>query len=137
MDESSPGEKRDWNREVFDLYEAARLDRITKREEADAGRLKGTNPSMALEFYAGTYTNAMIGDVIVSIVDGELSIGTAAVDFETSHWHLDTFRIGERTYDFRDFCTFNIAASGEVGSLLLFGQLFVRQGDDESGIPER
>lgn len=60
-----------------------------------ASRILGTQPSHALEDYAGTYSDAMYGTVEVHVAAGELQvtfIPTPLFRGHLEHWHYDTFR---------------------------------------------
>lgn len=131
MDETAPAEKRDWNQEIWDLYEESRLEAVARQEERKKSRLPDTKPALPLEAYAGTYTNDVAGDVTLRLVDGGLRLQTAMLELEMKHWHLDTFQIVFRDYDFLSFGTFNISPTGAVVSVSLSGQEYRRSADSQ------
>lgn len=74
-----------------------RADREAKRvADRVAARVPKTKPSLALSSYAGTYTDKIYGDAVISEKDGKLSLSflpapelfTGTLD----HWHFDTFQ---------------------------------------------
>lgn len=88
--------ERDWSAEL--------LERHREREERDRARqravttpvVEGTEPSLPLAAYVGTYSGAMYGDVVVSLEDGG---GVLAMTpnprmvADLLHLHYDTFVI--------------------------------------------
>ena len=132
MDESNADMKRDWNQEIFDLYEASRLERLAEREESERTRIPDTKPALPLESYAGTYSNDIIGDFTVRIVNGDLSLETGMLTFEMRHWHLDMFQVVKDDMDFREFSLFGIDPAGAVATFTVFGVEFLRRDDEQS-----
>jgi CubicO group peptidase (beta-lactamase class C family) len=98
--------------EILDLYLADgaadpvrdMLPRIAKRTEREkkrvadraSARVLKTKPSLPVASYAGTYTDKIYGDAVITEKDGKLSLSflpapelfTGALD----HWHYDTFQ---------------------------------------------
>lgn len=122
---------------IFDHYTGAKAHDwsatfLARRKEADARaaaatlareakRVKGTSPTLPLERYAGTYSNEVYGDVVVTYAGGKLLIDfTASPTFkgELQHWHYDTFesRWRERIPDSAPV-VFTITESGSVRDL--------------------
>ncbi len=97
--------------EVLDLYLGDgtadpvkdMLPRIAKRTEREkkrvadrvAARVAKTKPSLPLGTYAGTYTDKIYGDAVITEKDGILSLSfLPAPELFTgtlAHWHFDTF----------------------------------------------
>jgi CubicO group peptidase (beta-lactamase class C family) len=103
------------------MNQAAEADAIKK---ADAARVPNTKPSLAIADYAGTYTDKMYGDVVITEENGRLVMRFGpspnfVADLE--HWHYDTFRIKWRpstAYNFpRGFVTFTIDKNGKTDDL--------------------
>jgi len=75
-----------------------RRDERNAKRVADrvAARAKGTSPSLTLTGYAGTYTDKIYGDALVSEKGGTLMVSFApAPELFTGaleHWHYDTFQ---------------------------------------------
>ena len=118
--------KRDWNQDVFELYKARSEQDSEKWEEIQGKRLTGTRTSLALEDYAGRYSNPSVGEVLIAGSGSNMKLKTTLVDFEMSHWHLDTFLVEQQFSEMRDFASFNISPEGVVTSLDLFGTAFER-----------
>jgi hypothetical protein len=96
---------------------------VRKREAAaaaaiEAARKSGTNPSLSIGQYAGTYANPAYGDAVISEQSGKLTIKFGTASGSLDHWHYDTFRI---TWDnpARDWqlATFKLSAAGKVVSV--------------------
>lgn len=98
--------------EILDLYlgdgkadpVAEMLPRLAKRAEREAARRKArtdahvlkTKPSLPLSFFAGTYSDKIYGDALISEKDGKLALSfKPAPELFTgdlAHWHYDTFQ---------------------------------------------
>jgi hypothetical protein len=62
--------------------------------KVEAGRVRNTHPTLALEKYAGTYTDSLYGDMVVRLDGGKLLLSYGGEsDAELEHWHYDTFRV--------------------------------------------
>jgi CubicO group peptidase (beta-lactamase class C family) len=85
------------------------------------GRDSLSKPSLPIERYAGKYTDAWYGDVIVTSQNGVLSIAmqpTPELVGELQHWQYDTFvvRWKDRSLRADAFITFQLAPDGQVES---------------------
>lgn len=98
--------------EILDLYlgdgkadpVADMLPRLAKRQEREnkrvadrkAARALKTKPSLPLSAYAGTYTDRIYGDAVITEKDGRLALSLKpAPELFTgglAHWHYDTFQ---------------------------------------------
>ena len=98
--------------EILDLYlgdgtadpVAEMLPRLAKRAEREAARRKArtdahvlkTKPSLPLSSFAGTYSDKIYGDAIISEKDGKLALSFKPAPElftgELAHWHYDTFQ---------------------------------------------
>jgi CubicO group peptidase (beta-lactamase class C family) len=86
-----------------DWYEAflqARREATEKEQAArtalEDARVKGTQPALALEQYAGTYHADVYGEASVMLEDDHLVLRfgqTPSFTGDLEHWHYDTFRI--------------------------------------------
>jgi CubicO group peptidase (beta-lactamase class C family) len=86
---------RNWSDEFLPLYAGIRASAAKARAAEDAKRVMGTQPSLPLAGYAGTYTHPAWGDLVVSLVDGalHLQLGAGPLNGGTlGHWNYDTFR---------------------------------------------
>jgi len=126
MDTNAPSEKRDWNQEVFDLYEGrAETDRKEWRE-TELARLTGTKLRLPVDAYAGTYRSVVNGDIDITIADGELSLHLAMGSYKMSHWHQDTFLIVDDDWEFGSQAVFAFNTDGSISSFGFFGDEFIR-----------
>ena len=111
---------RDWSAEYL---EPARRSRERSEAAPEAERIAGTEPSLALEDYAGTYTSDLYGDVRLTVEGGRLVLSYApdyVADLE--HWHHDTFRATWRREGFgRAFVTFGLDRRARVVRMELDG----------------
>ena len=126
MDNTQGDGRRDWNQEVFDLYEAQAAHGKDSWEETKQKRLKHTKPSLPRAAYAGSYRNPSFGDIRIEESGSRLTLKTTLVDFEMSHWHLDTYLVEHETWDMHEFATFNIDPEGSVQSVNVLGDTFER-----------
>ncbi len=129
MDNSAGDKRRDWNQDIFDLY-AARADESDQGwEETRKKRLKHTKPSLKPAAYAGRYRNETMGDILVENVGRKMVLRTALVEFEMTHWHLDTYLVEYKSWQMHEFGTFNIGPDGAIVSVKLFDDTFTRVED--------
>ena len=116
--------KRDWNAEAAEQIKTEKADAEQARQKVDAARVANTKPSLAIGAYAGTYSDKLYGDVVISEEGGRLVMRFApAPNFvaDLEHWHYDTFQIKWRpstSYNFpRGFVTFTIDKTGRTDEL--------------------
>lgn len=86
---------------------------------AEENRDTSSRPSLALEEYAGRYTDAWYGDVNISHADGKLAIvfaHTPALKGALTHWQYDTFvaRWIDRELRADAFVTFALNPDGTI-----------------------
>lgn len=114
---------RDWHREVLELY-SGRKARALKQLEAEKNkRVSGTEPSLPLDAYTGTYQHDIWGRAKVTVSDGNLRL--MLNDFferETvQHWHYDTFKLGKKPGDpALNLVSFSLNGAGRVKDLVLY-----------------
>ena len=124
MDNTEGDSRRDWNQDVFDLYEK-RADKGKERwAEIQKKRLKKTKPGLAVSAYAGTYRNETMGDILIEKSGRKMMLKTSLVNFEMSHWHLDTFLVEYKNWDMHEFVTFNVGPDGSLASFKFMGETF-------------
>ncbi len=119
--------QRDWSRDLFAVYEARRARADSAKRAAEAKRIKGTRPTLALSKYAGVYEDPFFGRVIVKEKNGKLRLEAGhAYNGPVEHWQYDTFRV---RYDDRwqgsDMLLFTIG-DGIASELRIFGSTFTR-----------
>jgi CubicO group peptidase (beta-lactamase class C family) len=85
---------RDWLQTYLDLdkegKQAAQQAQMTREQV----RAAGTQPSLPLEKYVGSYDSPVLGGAAVSLAEGGLHIQLAvnpSIRGSLSHWHYDTF----------------------------------------------
>jgi CubicO group peptidase (beta-lactamase class C family) len=132
MDNTDEKHKRDWNQEVFNLYEKQVKEREDKWQETSKKRLENTKPSLSLNAYTGKYQNKTFGDIRIEKSGSNLIFKTMLIDLDMTHWHLDIFLVEEKLWSMREFATFTIGINGAVKSFDLFGYTFERVKDEEN-----
>jgi len=126
MDNSGAENRRDWNQEIFDLY-AARAEKGREDwQETQKKRLKHTKPGLPPAAYAGLYRSPSFGEIRIQGSGSDMILKTALVDFEMSHWHLDTYLVEFKTWEMHEFASFNIDPEGSIQSVNVFGETFER-----------
>ncbi|MGW8282757.1 MAG: DUF3471 domain-containing protein, partial [Gemmatimonadota bacterium] len=121
---------RDWNTEFLALYDSIGAERDRRKAEAEARRVEGTRPSLALDAYAGTYTDSLFGPVEVRFEPADPDHPERLVlvrsDFLTAdlgHWHYDVFEADWRKpWLGPDPVVFVIGADGTVVELRMWGR---------------
>jgi len=88
-----------------------------------ATRRKTTKPSLTLAKYIGNYQNETFGNIKIVKRNKKLTLKTKLIDFEMSHWHLDSYLV----WDMKDFVAIDIGTDGSVLSFKLFGEVFVKE----------
>jgi len=129
MDAGDSSEKRDWNQDIYDLYETAREEAQAEQDKLGKSRIRGTRPSLSLDDYAGSFESDIVGEFHIRRDKRKLILESANVSFELSHWHLDMFEIKRAEWDFQAFATFGIGSDGVVDKLNVFGMDFTRVPD--------
>ena len=111
--------QKDWSAELLKIVKSAQEQAATVEKKLESDRVKGTNPSLALAKYAGTYTNEMYGDAKVKEQNGKLVVEySPAMSGELEHWHFDTFRATLRERHLgKAFVTFALNSSGKVDEM--------------------
>jgi hypothetical protein len=75
--------------------------------------------------YTGTYRSELIGDVRIEHSGRKTTLKTKLVDFDMSHWHLDTFLVEHEPWEMHAFASFNIGPDGKIKSFDFFGLTFM------------
>jgi len=91
----------------------------------EAARVPNTKPSLAIEKYAGKYTDDYYGGLTIAEENGHLVYkmdGSPNLVGDLEHWHYDTFRIRWRpsvSYNFKmpGFITFTLDKNGDVDAM--------------------
>lgn len=128
MDNSTEN-RRDWNKDVFELYDSSANSGDEEWQETQKKRLKKTQPSIAKSKYLGTYQNETMGELQIVKSGKHFTLKMKAVDLKMSHWHLDTYLVEYQDWGMREFANYNIGADGNISSLEFFGMTFSRKDD--------
>ena len=84
---------RDWSGEGFARQQQAR-ERARAAQARAPQRVAGTRPTLPLAAYAGTYTDSLYGDVVVTVAGDSLALAFGPTWKGTlEHWHYDAFRV--------------------------------------------
>jgi CubicO group peptidase (beta-lactamase class C family) len=119
---------RDWSKELLTLYTGLERQADSARRQQEQRRVAGTQPSLPLERYTGTYTNPTYGNAIVTMRQSALhfAFGRGRVGTLT-HWHYDTFQAQWEDPRMRpSLVTFAPDGTGGVSSVRAFGITFTR-----------
>ena len=112
---------RDWSAELLKTARTLEQTAQAAEKKQEAERVAGTNPSVSLEKYPGTYRNDLYGDVKVGLNNGKLNLRFGpAFTGDLEHWHYNTFRArfvaaGET----KILVTFALNAQGKIDMLTL------------------
>jgi CubicO group peptidase (beta-lactamase class C family) len=89
-------------------------------KKAAAGRDANSNPSLALEKYAGVYNDAWYGPITIRMENGGLVMSfdhTPGMIGDLQHWQYDTFKAHWRVRTIEDaFVTFSLNPDGSIDS---------------------
>jgi CubicO group peptidase (beta-lactamase class C family) len=119
---------RDWSKDLLGLYGRIAAAGDSARKAAESRRVAGTQPSLPLEKYAGTYGDSLLSQVEVGQQDGKLRLQAGSKRWaELEHWHYDTFRARwNHRWQGTSTVTFHLNARGEVGSMDFDGETLSR-----------
>jgi len=119
---------RDWSGDFLKLYRGLRMAADSADRRAAERRIPDTRPSLALEHYAGTYSDSLVGDVVVSLEKGKLRLRASSEHAGTlEHWEYDTFRLHwDNVWKGTSFVTFTIGRDGAPSKLDLEGSTLRR-----------
>ena len=113
------GPERDWSSELLKVITDERDKAKAERKKKEDERVKGTQPSLALEKYTGTFEHEMYGPATVALEDGKLIMKFYPKYVgEMRHWQYDTFEVvwNDRNLG-KETITFVLNSRGTVGSL--------------------
>jgi CubicO group peptidase (beta-lactamase class C family) len=129
MDRYIGGPTRDWSAELQTLYRDLRMQADEERQKIEAKRVRGTSPTLALAHYAGTYSDPLRGDVVVTFEGDRLRARYGGAYVGTlEHWNYDTFRARwDAAWRGRSLLTFVIDAGGQPNRLEVMGASFARK----------
>ena len=108
--------QRDWSSELLKVEKSQESIARAAEKKAEAERVSGTSPSLALGKYAGTFQSDMYGETKVSFENDKLVIrfGPNFVG-DLTHWHYDTFRVTWRDSVLgKGFVNYKLNAQGKA-----------------------
>jgi CubicO group peptidase (beta-lactamase class C family) len=92
FDQFALGGTRDWSTELLALYKGLAEQGEQQVAKLEGMRAKDTKPSLAIEAYAGTYSDPLYGTLKVEVTGNKLTIKLNEVENATlEHWNYDTF----------------------------------------------
>jgi CubicO group peptidase (beta-lactamase class C family)/alpha-beta hydrolase superfamily lysophospholipase len=114
---------RDWSADLKTLFASRRA-----AGQAAAQHVTGTQPSLPLDKYVGSYGDSTYGPFDVTSTNGVLHARFGKADFgDLDHWEYDSFRTRENTARPQPITlTFAPDGSGNVRSVRTFGITFMR-----------
>lgn len=83
---------KDWSAELQKTLKGLEAQGQAAQKKMEESRVKGTQPSLALEKYAGLYKDEALGDAKVALENDKLVLRTPGFVADLEHWHYDTFR---------------------------------------------
>ena len=107
---------RDWSAECYKMYKKLREEGQQKEKEKEAGRVKGTKPSLPLSGYAGDYTSEIYGDARVVLEGDSLKVELPNdIRLSLRHWNYDTF-VGNYNYFWwdKEWIVFSLDGGGKI-----------------------
>jgi CubicO group peptidase (beta-lactamase class C family) len=110
------GPEKDWGAEMLAWQKAGEEQTRENKRKAERERLKDTHPSLPPEGYAGTYRDALYGDLrIVKEGDTLQAHFGPTLTGTLKHWHLDTYQVtwNDKVFD-KSLLTFRLGAKGQV-----------------------
>lgn len=129
LDYFALGGNRDWNAEVYSLFQKIRAGEKLKEQTLKASQVKGTTLSHSLDAFAGTYTSKLYGTAKVSVKGSTLwfDLNDHAYEFGATHWNFDSFEGWSGEFrQYRVPVTFVTDSSGAIQSLKIYDWTFTR-----------
>jgi CubicO group peptidase (beta-lactamase class C family) len=118
LDYYTGGMKTDWIAAYSQAGEEGAAGDRTFEDSAAAARQRDKGPSLPLEAFTGTYTDAWYGDVSIVNENGHLVLRwsrSPSLTADLEHWQFDTFRARMRVRNAADaFVTFALGYDGRV-----------------------
>lgn len=117
------GGDTDWSNDFLSLYTEINQRSEAAQQEQEKKRVMNTKPSLPLSQYAGTYQDDLLGKVVISLDNNQLTANINNLHKATlSHWNFDTFKGPlEKKWNGDLTILFNLSNSGEITSIDLAG----------------
>lgn len=120
-------DRRDWNREVKDLFDRLDHERQEGIQEAKKAQKKDPRPPLAREAYVGDYSDRFFGDVSVTVADGRLRFRFGRQACTLEHAGGDSFRCPwEAKWRGQADVQFGVSSPGAIGIVRYGGAEFRR-----------
>jgi hypothetical protein len=114
---------RDWNDEVFQLFQGIKRKRDEKQSKLKEERIVNTKPTLALKEYIGTYTNNLLGTIGVTKMEQQLILTlNDKSPRPLEHWHYDAYKTEHEFAEKDLLINFLINSRGKINGLNLYGQ---------------
>jgi CubicO group peptidase (beta-lactamase class C family) len=128
FDHFALGGTQDWSADFNSLYKKLFATGDMAEKKMEAARVTGTSPSHPLANYEGTYTDALYGELVVTLRNNALFFNLNNTAKATlAHWNYDTFRgYYEKRWWGQTSATFETSPSGKIQSVSLEGMEFTR-----------
>lgn len=133
FDHFALGGTRDWSADFLKLYQNIQAGADKEEKQFEAQRVMNTKPSFDLYAYAGTYSDPLYGEAIITIVGNELVAEVNHfVKARFTHWHFDTFRgwYDKKWYGKANI-SFSIGTDGKISKLNFDGFEFRRKSESK------
>jgi hypothetical protein len=109
----------DWIASYGALQDRRKAVIAAERQKATSARAATSRPSLALSSYAGSYSDAWYGDVVISLEKERLAMRftkTPALVGDLEHWQFDTFIVGWHDRELRAdaYVTFALNPDGTI-----------------------
>jgi CubicO group peptidase (beta-lactamase class C family) len=115
--------QRDWCAEMLKATKGLEEQAKAAEKKAEAERVKGTSPSLALEKYAGSFQSEMYGELKIALENQKLVVRFGPnFTGELEHWNYDTFRVKWRDpMEGKGFANFKLNTQGKVDTVNIDG----------------
>jgi CubicO group peptidase (beta-lactamase class C family) len=123
FDQYATGGNRDWSTEFLNHYTNLKKESAKRIKDAEAKRVMGTHPGLALDAYTGKYEDPLYGSVEIVMKDGVLATLINKIQTATlEHWNYDTFRVSydKKWYD-KSYLSFRLDTGGKVAEVVFDG----------------
>lgn len=104
----------DWNSLLKPIDDEVKKITVESGAKSQELRIEGTNPSHAIQEYAGKYYHPGYGDIEIVCNDGELIATLGGAVCPLQHYHYNTFQIEYKRFDWKELLTFQIDSGGDV-----------------------
>lgn len=131
--------QRDWSTDLLALYAGIRAQGDSAQRRLESRRVAGTQPTIPLERYAGSYADSLVGTLAVTVDAGKLRLRSSSKRAGTlEHWQYDTFRLRwDDAWQGTSLVTFTIGVNGSPSAIEVFGRSLPRVDRQNSNSSDR